>query len=100
MKKILTIVILAGLLFLLLSSFLEMPELGSIQNPSYNDTTRYYLDHAMEDTNAPNVIASIITDYRGFDTMGETVVLFTAIAAAVSVLQALHDDTNKKKVEE
>lgn len=100
MKKILAIVVLSGLLILLLSSILEMPVLGSIENPSYNETTQYYLDHAIEDTNAPNVIASIITDYRGFDTMGETVVLFTAIAAVVSVLKAFHDDSNKKKVEE
>ncbi|SET06767.1 multicomponent Na+:H+ antiporter subunit B [Natronincola peptidivorans] len=98
MKKILAIVVLTGLLILLLSSFLEMPVLGSIENPSYNDTTHYYLDNAVEDTNAPNVIAAIITDYRAFDTVGETVVLFTAIAAAASVLRVLHDDSNKEKV--
>lgn len=99
MKKILAIVILTGLLILLLSSILEMPILGSIDNPSYNETTYYYLNNALEDTNAPNVIASIITDYRAFDTVGETVVLFTAIAAAVSVLKVFHEDTNKKKVD-
>ncbi len=93
MKKIFTVLLFGALLVLLLFSVLEMPVLGSITNPSYNQTVVYYLDNAVADTNAPNVVASIITDYRAFDTLGETVVLFTAIAGAISVLKVL----NKKE---
>lgn len=99
MKKILIIVALLGLLFLMISSVLEMPAVGSTDNPSYNDTVRYYLENAVEDTNAPNVVAAIIIDYRGFDTLSETVVLFTAITAALSVLSSSHDKNDVKKVE-
>lgn len=90
MKKLLFIFVLTGLFLLLVSSILKMPALGSINNPSYNEVTNYYIDNTIEDTNAPNIIAAVITDYRAFDTLGETTVLFTSIAAVISVLQISH----------
>lgn len=98
MKKIFSAIALLGLLFLLISSVLEMPAVGSTDNPSYNDTTRYYLANAVQDTNAPNAVAAIIIDYRGFDTLGETVVLFTAITSVLSVLAISHDKNDTEKV--
>lgn len=95
MKKGLFIFVLTGLFVLLVSSILKMPSLGSIDNPSYNETAVYYLEQSVEETHAPNVIAAIITDYRAFDTLGETTVLFTSIAAVISVLQINHH-TKKK----
>lgn len=88
MSKFLTILVLAGLFVILVGSILRMPSLGSIDNPSYNETTTYYLEHAVEETGSLNVIAAIITDYRAFDTLGETTVLFTSIAAVISVLKS------------
>ncbi len=86
MRKSLILIVLAGLLFVLLGSISEMPGLGGLENPSYNEVPRHYLEHAIDDTNTANVIASIITDYRAFDTLGETTVLFTSITAVISVL--------------
>ncbi|SCY49718.1 hydrogen gas-evolving membrane-bound hydrogenase subunit E [Alkaliphilus peptidifermentans] len=95
MKKGLFIIVLSGLFLLLVASILQMPSLGSIENPSYNETAVYYLENAVEDTHAPNAIAAIITDYRAFDTLGETTVLFTSIAAVISVLKISHHSKNK-----
>ncbi|KAB3533568.1 hydrogen gas-evolving membrane-bound hydrogenase subunit E [Alkaliphilus serpentinus] len=95
MKKGLFIVVLAGLFVLLVSSILKMPSLGSVDNPSYNETATYYLENSVEEAHAPNVIAAIITDYRAFDTLGETTVLFTSIAAVISVLSINHQDKKK-----
>ncbi|KAB3534153.1 hypothetical protein F8154_09450 [Alkaliphilus pronyensis] len=95
MKKALVILVLLGLFVLLTSSVLKMPSLGSIDNPSYNETSVYYIENAIEDTHAPNAIASIITDYRSFDTLGETTVLFTSIAAVLSVLRLNHNSKEK-----
>lgn len=86
MKKRIVFIILGMVLFLLLTSISEMPSLGDVESPAYNEVAHYYVDNAIEDTNATNVIASIITDYRAFDTLGETIVLFASIAAVVSVL--------------
>lgn len=96
MKKPLCITVLGGLFILLVTSILKMPALGSINNPSYNEVTHYYIAHTLEDTSAPNMIAAVITDYRAFDTLGETTVLFTAIAAVISVLQVNHHKKEKK----
>ncbi|GAB6085273.1 hydrogen gas-evolving membrane-bound hydrogenase subunit E [Alkaliphilus crotonatoxidans] len=96
MKKLLFIFVLTGLFLLLVSSILKMPSLGSVENPSYNEVTHYYIDHTLEDTSAPNVIAAVITDYRAFDTLGETTVLFTGIAAVISVLQINHKNKGEK----
>ena len=99
MKKSFVIVVLAGLLFILLGSISEMPALGGVENPSYNEVAVYYINNAVPDTNAANIIASIITDYRAFDTLGETTVLFTSIVAVVSVLSGKFDKKERKEPE-
>ncbi len=38
----------------------------------------YYIQNAYKDTNTPNIVTSILGDYRSFDTLGEEVVIFTA----------------------
>ncbi len=86
--------ILVGVLFVLflvlVRAVIDMPTIGSQDHPAYNETATYYIENAIDDTNSPNVITAIITDYRAFDTLGETTVLFTAIAAAGSVLMIAH----------
>lgn len=86
MNKGFILILLAIMLFLVLTTIPEMPTLGSVDSPANNEVITHYIDNAIEDTGAVNVIASIITDYRAFDTLGETTVLFTAIAAVISVI--------------
>ena len=38
----------------------------------------YYLANSVKDTMVPNVVTSTLADYRGYDTLGETTVIFTA----------------------
>lgn len=90
MKRKLLILMLLVLFVVLTFAVLQMPTIGSVDHPAYNETALYYLENAVKDTGAVNVIAAIITDYRAFDTLGETTVLFTAIAAVGSVLMVAH----------
>lgn len=85
MKKFIFGLLLIGLLSILVSGILEMPALGSINNQAYNEVTHYYIENTIKDTNAPNMVSAIMTDYRFFDTLGETIVLFTAITVVISV---------------
>jgi multicomponent Na+:H+ antiporter subunit B len=83
MKNLLVRGVFVLLFFLLAAGLLSMsPELLS-----YNDAVIHYLSEAASETGAINVIAAIVADYRGFDTLGETVVLFTAAIAVASVLR-------------
>lgn len=76
-----------GLLFLVLSfGFLQMPPAGRVPNPAYNAVTLRYLGWSGRDTNAPNVVNAIITDYRAFDTLGEATVLFIGVTSVATVL--------------
>ena len=63
-------------------------------NTAWNYVARYYIDHALEDTKSLNSITGMILDYRAFDTLGESFVLFTAVTCVFVLLQGLKDDSN------
>lgn len=88
MRKILVIVFLALIMMVLVATVLEMPAIGDPANITNNEVPQRYMEKAAEETGALNVVASIITDYRAFDTLGEATVLFVAIAAVLSNLKA------------
>jgi multisubunit Na+/H+ antiporter MnhB subunit len=61
---------------------LSLPDISqALQGPA-----TAIIDNALNDTGAFNVIASVITDYRAFDTLGETTILFISIVAVLSIL--------------
>jgi len=39
----------------------------------------YFIENAQNETGANNVVTSVVFDYRGYDTLGEATVLFTAV---------------------
>ena len=47
--------------------------------PARTDMDDYFIRYAQEQTGANNVVTSIVFDFRGFDTLGEATVLFTAV---------------------
>ncbi len=55
--------------------------------PNAADMDEYYLVHALEDRSAENVVTSIVFDYRAFDTLGESAVLFTALCSVVALFR-------------
>ncbi|MFP4510288.1 MAG: hydrogen gas-evolving membrane-bound hydrogenase subunit E [Spirochaetaceae bacterium] len=81
------VIAVAVILFGLLSyTFLQMPVAGVGTNPAQNEVRRRYLSSTQTDTNAPNVVNSIVTDYRAFDTLGEAAVLFVGVTSVASIL--------------
>lgn len=82
-----------AVLFLLVLSvglaMTEMPRYGEI-NPTFNYVYEHYILRGVVETGAVNVVAQILVDYRAYDTLIETVVLFSAIMAAILVLRSPH----------
>ena len=72
----------------LFSLVLEMPLFGAANGPTYNEVYDQYTRNGLGDTGATNLVTAIVLDYRGFDTMGETTVLFTAVMAALLTLSS------------
>jgi multicomponent Na+:H+ antiporter subunit B len=66
---------------------LDMPRWGDPNSPASMHISPHYLHHSMEDTATPNVVTSILADYRGYDTLGETTVIFTAGMACILLLR-------------
>lgn len=88
MRKLLVLFFLAVIMVVMVATVLEMPTIGDPANVTNNEVPRRYVEESLKETGALNVIASIITDYRAFDTLGEATVLFVAIAAVLSNLKA------------
>ena len=66
---------------------LDMPQWGDPHSAASTHVSSYYLHHSMEHTATPNVVTSILADYRGYDTLGETTVIFTAGMACILLLR-------------
>ena len=67
----------------------DIPRWGDPEAPAGNHVSPYYLRHSIEDTATPNVVTSILADYRGYDTLGETTVVFTAGMACLLLLKKI-----------
>lgn len=87
MRKKLINVLFLTLFVVLVYNILQMPASLGTDSLAYNETTEYYMNNAASETGVTNIVAAILTDYRAFDTLGETIVLFTSIVAVVSVLR-------------
>ena len=46
-----------------------------------------YLTDSLRETGVPNVVTSVLASYRGYDTLGETTVVFTAGAGVIALLR-------------
>jgi multicomponent Na+:H+ antiporter subunit B len=57
---------------------LRLPEFGAADAPIHKHVAPRYLAESVRETGVPNVVTSVLADYRGFDTLGETTVIFTA----------------------
>jgi multicomponent Na+:H+ antiporter subunit B len=57
---------------------LVLPPFGTPDAVIHRHVVPRYLADSIKETNVPNVVTSVLADYRGFDTLGETTVIFTA----------------------
>lgn len=69
----------------------NLPRFGSADSPAHNEVMERYVEKGMEETGAVNVVAGVILDYRAFDTLGESHVLYAASAAVFILLLTLWD---------
>ncbi len=73
-----------GILVVLLSGALlvvateDFPGWGDPSAPASLHVSPRYIEKSLEETSVPNVVTSLLADYRGFDTMFETTVIFAA----------------------
>ncbi|MDE0628637.1 MAG: DUF4040 domain-containing protein [Bryobacterales bacterium] len=63
---------------LLLHAASDLPSFGDPASPASTHVSPHYLENSVADTLTPNVVTSVLMDYRALDTLIETVVVFTS----------------------
>ncbi|MCM8786583.1 MAG: DUF4040 domain-containing protein [Candidatus Omnitrophica bacterium] len=80
---------LATLVFLAIFAYLgyvALKELPSFGNPIMK-VSQFYLNEALKETKATNIVSAIILNFRAYDTLGEATVLFTAVMGVMALMR-------------
>ena len=85
--KLLTLAFLAGLVALLVWASADLPDRADPNAPANRHLSPELTEMTKEDVEIPNLVSAILADFRSYDTLGETFVIFTAGLAVVLVLQ-------------
>ena len=88
---VLSVLLCVGIIGILVITAQYLPPFGHPENPANNEVSRRYIENGMEETGAVNIVSGMILDYRAFDTLGESNVLFTAVCAVMLLLRVTAD---------
>lgn len=83
-------VLLIGVLLYIVAN---LPRYGA-ENPLTVEVVKRYVEEGLEETGAINIIAGLILDYRAFDTLGESHVLFTALVCVTILMRVDQKNMN------
>jgi multicomponent Na+:H+ antiporter subunit B len=79
----------------LIGGTLVLPPFGTPDAPIHKHVAPRYLSESIAETRVPNVVTSVLADYRSYDTLGETTVIFTA---GIGVLLLLRGTRRRGRV--
>lgn len=66
---------------------LDLPPFGIAETPMHENVAPRYLTETLRETMVPNAVTSVLASYRGYDTLGETTVIFTAGIGVLMLLK-------------
>jgi multicomponent Na+:H+ antiporter subunit B len=92
LRYVLIFAVAAIALYGMLLAVTELPPYGMLDNPVHNQVSERYINQSLEDTGVPNMVTAIVLDYRAYDTLFETIVLFTAALAVVITLKSSKEE--------
>ena len=64
----------------------DMPHYGDPNAPIHQHVAPHYLEETEHEIGVPNIVTAVLASYRGYDTWGETTVIFTACIAVMMLL--------------
>jgi len=91
----LIVVVLTG--GVLIYGTLDMPEFGSPTAPVQTHVGPDYIRKTPTDIDVPNIVTAVLASYRGFDTLGEVTVVFTAGLGVILLISGLGRRRRKPK---
>ena len=75
---------------------LALQRFGVAESAIHDHVAPRYLRDSIKETGVPNVVTSILADYRGYDTLGETTVIFTAGIGVMLLLRGFRRRDNDR----
>ena len=75
------------LIVMLMGTVMDMPYFGQADTLVNSELSEFYAEKTLEHTGATNIITGIILNFRGFDTLGESHVLFIAVCSVIILLK-------------
>ncbi len=87
LRQALVILCLTIFAYFLLITVAEMPKFAEVNNPPNVHVVDRYLEEGEKESGAKNIVTNIIINYRGYDTLGEVTVIFTALCAVLAILK-------------
>ncbi|MEE9375556.1 MAG: DUF4040 domain-containing protein [Rhizobiaceae bacterium] len=76
---------------------LDMPNFGSPDAPIHQHVGPDYITKTPHDIHVPNIVTAVLASYRGYDTLGETTVVFTAGLGVLLLLSGLGRSGRRRK---
>ena len=94
------IALIAVLLFggLLAYGSLDFPNWGAPDSPAATHLSPYFIENAIPDAAVPNIVTAVLADYRGYDTMFETAVIFSAGLACLLLLRVFTPKSQESRL--
>jgi multicomponent Na+:H+ antiporter subunit B len=71
---------------LLIYGTLDMPRYGDPSAPINQHVANRYIEKSGDEIGLPNIVTSVLASYRGYDTFGETAVVFTAAVGVLAII--------------
>ena len=65
-----------------------LPALFDPDSPASTHVSPRYIEESTDETGSPNFVTAVLADYRGYDTLGETTVIFTAGISSALLLRS------------
>ncbi len=79
---------------------LDMPAFGDPDAPVHTHVGGEYITRSIPDTGVPNIVTAVLASYRGYDTLGETTVIFVAAIAVLLLIGFPRSATRRREEED
>ena len=83
---VLGLIVVGAVGFVLIRAFADLPRLGDPQGAIHQHVAPRYLNVSQDEVGLPNAVTSVLASYRGYDTLGEVAVIFTAGMGVICLL--------------
>ena len=76
---------------------LDMPRFNDPNAPVHHHVAPRYIEDSPREIGVPNMVTSVLASYRGYDTMGEVIVVFTAGVGVLALLGTSRRASRRRK---